>query len=82
MSTKDGVGAPRSPETIARDKAILAEAKRLMRKEKRPLRNADVRRMYPDISDNQIYYALRRLAQAGSLERKDGYNWYPVVAAA
>jgi hypothetical protein len=80
MASKDGIGAPRRPETINRDKAILAEAKRLQRREKRGLRASDAKRVVEgEISDNQIYYALRRLAQAGLLERRDGYSWYPVV---
>lgn len=75
-----GIGAPRSPVTIKRDKAILAEAKRIHRKEKRGLRFSDAERICEDgLSKNQVYYALRRLAQAGLLERKDGYSWYPVA---
>lgn len=87
MATSDNIGAPRQPITIKRDRAILTEAKRILRKEKRGMRASDAKRIanalaeqdgLPELSDNQIYYALRRLAQAGLLERRDGYSWYPV----
>lgn len=90
MATSDNIGAPRQPQTQKRDKAILAEAKRILRKEKRGMRAADAARVanklmedegLDPISNNQVYYALRRLAQAGLLERRDGYNWFPAVHA-
>lgn len=79
MASRDGIGAPRTAVTIERDKMILAEAKRILRKEKRGLRAADAARVCgPGVSENQIYYALRRLAQAGKIERRDGYSWFPL----
>lgn len=81
MSTRDGIGAPRKPSTLEREEAILQEALRLRFVEKRGLRYEDAaraceQRTGEELTRKQVNYSLQRLANAGKLERRDGYVWY------
>jgi len=79
MAARDGIGAPRRPSTIEREQLVLAEAHKLSVIEKRGLRYEDaVRVLEPGLTRKQINYTLERLARGGHLERRDGYNWYPL----
>ena len=83
MTARDGIGAPRKPSTIAREQRVLAEAHLLYVLQHRGLRYEDALKAClvegePAPTRKQINYTLERLAQDGKLERRDGYNWYPV----
>lgn len=79
MAARDGIGAPRRPSTLERERLVLEEARRLTSAERRGLRYEDaVRVLEGDTTRKQINYTLERLARAGQLVRRDGYNWYPV----
>jgi hypothetical protein len=79
MAARDGIGAPRRPSTIERERLVLEEARRLAQIERRGLRYEDAARVLEgDITRKQINYTLERLARAGELVRRDGYNWHPV----
>ncbi len=81
MAARDGIGAPRRPSTIERERLVLEEARRLAQIERRGLKYEDAARILEgDITRKQINYTLERLARAGHLERRDGYNWHPVDA--
>lgn len=83
MASRDGIGAPRRPSALAREEAILQEARRLRFSERRGLRHEDAARVCqgldllgPAPTRKQINYSLQRLATAGLLERRDGYVWH------
>lgn len=79
MAARDGIGAPRQPSTIERERLVLEEARRLTAVERRGLKYEDAVRILEDgITRKQINYTLERLARSGQLERRDGYNWHPV----
>ena len=79
MAARDGIGAPRRPSTIERERLVLEEARRLAQIERRGLRYEDAARVLKgDTTRKQINYTLERLARAGELMRRDGYNWHPV----
>jgi alpha-D-ribose 1-methylphosphonate 5-triphosphate synthase subunit PhnI len=79
MAARDGIGAPRRPSTIERERLVLEEARRLAQIERRGLRYEDAERVLEgDITRKQINYTLERLARAGQLVRRDGYNWHPL----
>lgn len=81
MAARDGIGAPRRPSTIERERLVLEEARRLARVERRGLRYEDaVRVIEGEVTRKQINYTLERLSRDGQLERRDGYNWYLVEA--
>lgn len=80
MTSRDGIGAPRRLDTIAREEAVLAEARRLARAELRGLRHEDALRVLPQgTTRKQVNYTLERLARDGHLVRRDGYAWHPVA---
>jgi hypothetical protein len=86
VAARDGVGAPRRQSTLAREQLIMAEAHALHVLERRGLRYEDAVRVclvdgQPAPTRKQINYTLERLARDGRLERRGGYNWYPVAAA-
>ena len=89
MAARDGIGAPRRPSTIERERLVLEEAWRLAQIERRGLRYEDVVRILSPSDGRatlaveaptrkQINYTLERLARDGKLERRDGYNWHPL----
>lgn len=79
MAARDGIGAPRRPSTIERERLVLEEARRLAQVERRGLRYEDaVRVLKGEMTRKQINYTLERLARSGELVRRDGYNWHPV----
>ncbi len=79
MAARDGIGAPRRPSTIERERLVLEEARRLASIEHRGLRYEDALRVLEDgMTRKQINYTLERLSRDGQLARRDGYNWYPV----
>jgi len=83
VAARDGIGAPRRPSTIRREQLVLAEAHLLSVLERRGLRYEDAVRVVVAAGDEvptrkQINYTLERLARDGKLERRDGYNWYPL----
>ncbi len=86
MAARDGIGAPRRPSTIERERLVLEEARRLAQVEHRGFRYEDALRVLtapaPSFEGTptrkQINYTLERLARDGKLERRDGYNWHPV----
>ncbi len=79
MAARDGIGAPRRPSTIERERLVLEEARRLTAIERRGLKYEDAARVLEDgLTRKQINYTLERLARAGQLERRDGYNWHPM----
>lgn len=78
MAARDGIGAPRRPSTIERERLVLEEARRLASVERRGLRYEDaLRALGGEATRKQVGYTLERLARAGQLERRGGYNWYP-----
>lgn len=81
MAARDGIGAPRRPVTIERERLVLEEARRLAEVERRGLRYEDaVRVLEGAVTRKQVGYTLERLARDGKLERREGYNWWPVVS--
>ena len=79
MAARDGVGAPRRPSTIERERLVLEEARRLASVERRGLKYEDAARILEgEATRKQISYTLECLARAGRLERRHGYNWYVV----
>lgn len=77
MAARDGIGAPRKPSTIERERLVLEEARRLAEVERRGFKYEDAIRILGDgITRKQVGYTLERLAREGQLERRDGYNWY------
>jgi hypothetical protein len=81
VAARDGIGAPRRPSTIERERLVLEEARRLASVERRGLRYEDAARVLEDgTTRKQVNYTLERLARGGQLERRDGYNWHPVEA--
>lgn len=83
MASKDGVGAPRRPSVLERERLILEEAIRLSFAERRGLRYEDaVRVLGPEVTRKQIGYTLERLARDGKLKRSGGYSWHPVRVVA
>ncbi|MCA1806346.1 MAG: hypothetical protein LC687_00480 [Actinobacteria bacterium] len=83
MASRDGIGAPRRLSALAREDAILTEARRLRFTERRGLRHEDALRACAEAtglipSRKQIDYSLQRLAIDNKLERRGGYVWYPV----
>jgi hypothetical protein len=80
MAAQDGIGAPRRPSTIERERLVLEEAKRLTAIERRGLKYEDaVRVLGEEVTRKQIGYTLERLARNGQLERRNGYNWHPTA---
>lgn len=78
MAARDGIGAPRRPSTIERERLVLEEARRLTAIERRGLKYEDAVRVLEDgITRKQVSYTLERLRAVGLLERRDGYNWHP-----
>lgn len=79
MAARDGIGAPRRPSTIERERLVLEEARRLASIERRGLKYEDAARVLEgSMTRKQISYTLERLARGKQLERRDGYNWYPL----
>jgi hypothetical protein len=81
MAARDGIGAPRKPSTLERERLILQEALRLHEVEKRGLRYEDAAKVCEagtgEIpSRKQVNYSLQRLAIAGVIERRGGYVWH------
>lgn len=75
MTTKDGIGAPRQRDVVARDKKALDLIK-ARAAEERCTRFADVRKVLdPSLSRSQIFYVFKRLEAAGHIERRAGYQW-------
>lgn len=75
MTTRDGIGAPRRPEVVERDKRAL-EVIRKRHTEGKCTRLADLREVLDhDLSRSQVFYVLKRLQAAGHIERRAGYIW-------
>jgi len=75
VTTKDGIGAPRQKDVVARDKKALSL---ITERAEQGLctRLADVRKVLdPMLSRGQIFYVFKRLEAAGRIERRAGYLW-------
>jgi hypothetical protein len=75
MTTKDGIGAPRRKDVVARDEKAL----NLIRERAANdlcTRLSDVRKILdPSLSRSQVFYVFKRLEAAGHIERRSGYLW-------
>lgn len=75
MTTRDGIGAPRRPEVVERDRQAL-ELIRRRHEEGQCTRLADLRKVLdPELSRSQVFYVLKRLQADGLIERRAGYVW-------
>jgi hypothetical protein len=74
MTTKDGIGRPRPPETVERDDKVLAAVVELG--SENGVRTANLRTK-TGLDKMPLVHSLNRLRRSGKVDRRDGYRWWP-----